>query len=137
MQSDMSETQRQQPTHTSPAFRTSQKITRNNQEGNRGHPLDFLCQAGGNYQSLINNVLREYVEKDQDDLELRLRNIIREELKKASRLKKPFTCSRHFTVIHSQFNRKTSSRIAPASSQTPANQLSQGIPYKGHVGVKS
>ena len=40
--------------------------------------------GGGNYQSLLNNALREYVEKDQDDLELRLRKIIREELKKAS-----------------------------------------------------
>ena len=40
--------------------------------------------GGGNYQTLINNALREYVENDQDKLELRLRKIIREELKKAS-----------------------------------------------------
>ena len=40
--------------------------------------------GGGNYQTSINNALREYVENDQDKLELRLRKIIREELKKAS-----------------------------------------------------
>jgi uncharacterized protein (DUF4415 family) len=40
--------------------------------------------GGGNYQTLINNALREYVKNDQDELELRLRKIIREELKKAS-----------------------------------------------------
>jgi uncharacterized protein (DUF4415 family) len=40
--------------------------------------------GGGNYQTLINNALREFVENDQEDLELRLRRIIREELKQAS-----------------------------------------------------
>jgi len=40
--------------------------------------------GGGNYQTLINNALREHVESDKDDLEKRLRKIIREELKKAS-----------------------------------------------------
>ncbi len=40
--------------------------------------------GGGNYQTLINNALREHVENDQDDLELRLRRIIREELRQAS-----------------------------------------------------
>lgn len=40
--------------------------------------------GGGNYQTLINNALRAYVEDDQEKLELRLRKIIREELKKAS-----------------------------------------------------
>jgi len=40
--------------------------------------------GGGNYQTLINNALREYVESDKEDLEKRLRKIIREELKKAS-----------------------------------------------------
>ena len=40
--------------------------------------------GGGNYQTLINNALREYVEGDKEDLEKRLRKIIREELKKAS-----------------------------------------------------
>lgn len=40
--------------------------------------------GGGNYQTLINNALREYVEAGRNDLEKRLRKIIREELKKAS-----------------------------------------------------
>ena len=40
--------------------------------------------GGGNYQTSINNALREYVDNDQEKLELRLRKIIREELKKAS-----------------------------------------------------
>ena len=40
--------------------------------------------GGGNYQTLINNALREHVENDKEDLENRLRKIIREELKKAS-----------------------------------------------------
>jgi len=40
--------------------------------------------GGGNYQTLINNALREHVETDKEDLEKRLRKIIREELKKAS-----------------------------------------------------
>lgn len=37
--------------------------------------------GGGNYQSLINTALREYVEADEKALEKRLRKIIREELK--------------------------------------------------------
>ncbi len=40
--------------------------------------------GGGNYQTLINNALREYVESGKTNLEKRLRKIIREELKKAS-----------------------------------------------------
>ena len=40
--------------------------------------------GGGNYQTLINKALREHVESDKEDLEKRLRKIIREELKKAS-----------------------------------------------------
>lgn len=41
--------------------------------------------GGGNYQSLINDALREYIRSDDDKLlEERLRRIIREELKKAS-----------------------------------------------------
>lgn len=40
--------------------------------------------GGGNYQTLINNALREHVESNKEDLEKRLRKIIREELKKAS-----------------------------------------------------
>ena len=37
--------------------------------------------GGGNYQSLINNALREFVESDEKALEKKLRKIIREELK--------------------------------------------------------
>ncbi len=39
--------------------------------------------GGGNYQTLINNTLREHIESDDKALEKRLRKIIREELKKA------------------------------------------------------
>jgi uncharacterized protein (DUF4415 family) len=42
-----------------------------------------IDSGGGNYQSLINNALREYVDADEKDLERKLRKIIREELKKA------------------------------------------------------
>lgn len=40
--------------------------------------------GGGNYQTLINNALRASVQSGKDDLDKRLRKIIREELKKAS-----------------------------------------------------
>ena len=40
--------------------------------------------GGGNYQTLINNALRQYLEADDKALESKLRKIIREELKKAS-----------------------------------------------------
>ena len=40
--------------------------------------------GGGNYQTLINNALRQFIEADDIALEKRLRKIIREELKKAS-----------------------------------------------------
>ena len=43
-----------------------------------------ISAGGGNYQTLINNALREYIESDEKALERRLRKIIREELKKAS-----------------------------------------------------
>ena len=39
--------------------------------------------GGGNYQTLINDALREYLNKDDEQLEKRLRKIIREELRKA------------------------------------------------------
>ena len=39
--------------------------------------------GGGNYQTLINNALRQYIEADTNQLEKSLRKIIREELKKA------------------------------------------------------
>ena len=40
--------------------------------------------GGGNYQTLINNALREHIEADVGLLEKKLRKIIREELKNAS-----------------------------------------------------
>jgi len=43
-----------------------------------------LVAGGGNYQSLINEVLRKHMRSGDQDLEKRLRKIIREELKKAS-----------------------------------------------------
>jgi len=41
-------------------------------------------KGGGNYQSLINAALREHMSANQEALELKLRRIIREELKRAS-----------------------------------------------------
>ncbi|HKR64315.1 MAG TPA: BrnA antitoxin family protein [Thermoanaerobaculia bacterium] len=38
--------------------------------------------GGGNYQSLINKALREYIEHRTEPLEKTLRRVIREELKK-------------------------------------------------------
>ena len=40
--------------------------------------------GGGNYQTLINEVLREQIRGSEPSLEKRLRRIIREELKQAS-----------------------------------------------------
>ena len=40
--------------------------------------------GGGNYQTLINETLREHIQGGGEALEKRLRRIIREELKKAS-----------------------------------------------------
>ena len=41
-------------------------------------------RGGGNYQSLINDALREHMSANREALELKLRRIIREELKRAS-----------------------------------------------------
>jgi uncharacterized protein (DUF4415 family) len=38
--------------------------------------------GGGNYQTLINDALREYINRDDEKFEKRLRKIIREELRK-------------------------------------------------------
>ena len=40
--------------------------------------------GGGNYQTMINNALREYVEHRKEPLEDTLRRILREELKRKS-----------------------------------------------------
>lgn len=39
--------------------------------------------GGGNYQTLINTALREYIQRAQEPLEDTLRRVIREELKSA------------------------------------------------------
>ena len=39
--------------------------------------------GGGNYQTLINQVLREYAQSESEDLEETLRRVVREELQKA------------------------------------------------------
>jgi len=41
--------------------------------------------GGGNYQSLINKALREYILKQQEPLETILRRVVREELENAAR----------------------------------------------------
>jgi len=38
------------------------------------------AQGGGNYQTLINMALREYISSKRESLEATLRNVIREEL---------------------------------------------------------
>ncbi len=38
--------------------------------------------GGGNYQTLINNALREYISKKQEPLEKVIRRVVREELKR-------------------------------------------------------
>ncbi len=40
--------------------------------------------GGGNYQTLINDALRQYIERTQEPLEKTLRRVIREELRHAS-----------------------------------------------------
>lgn len=40
--------------------------------------------GGGNYQTLINNVLREYVRDQREPLEETLRRVLREELRNAA-----------------------------------------------------
>jgi uncharacterized protein (DUF4415 family) len=48
----------------------------------------FRAQAhaagGGNYQTLINNSLREYIKRHEEPLEEILRRVVREELQKAA-----------------------------------------------------
>lgn len=39
--------------------------------------------GGGNYQTLINKTLRDYIERDHEPLEETLRRVVREELKQA------------------------------------------------------
>ena len=39
--------------------------------------------GGGNYQTLINSVLRDHIEARDEGLEMKLRKILREELKRA------------------------------------------------------
>jgi len=51
--------------------------------------LDWFRQTvhqagGGNYQTMLNAALREYVRRQQEPLEVTLRRVIREELKNAA-----------------------------------------------------
>ena len=39
--------------------------------------------GGGNYQTLMNNVLRDYIDGEEKGLDRKIRKIVREELKKA------------------------------------------------------
>jgi len=40
--------------------------------------------GGGNYQTLINDTLRQYIRKAEEPLEVTLRRVIREEIRRAS-----------------------------------------------------
>jgi uncharacterized protein (DUF4415 family) len=40
--------------------------------------------GGGNYQTLINDTLRQYIAKAEEPLEVTLRRVIREEIRRAS-----------------------------------------------------
>jgi len=44
--------------------------------------------GGGNYQTLINQALREYVEHQTEPLEVVLRRVVREELEQAAAIRK-------------------------------------------------
>ena len=44
--------------------------------------LQVQVAGGGNYQTMINQALREYIERDADDLEERIRRVVREELER-------------------------------------------------------
>lgn len=41
--------------------------------------------GGGNYQTLINQALRDYIQKQQEPLEVILRRVVREELQSVTR----------------------------------------------------
>jgi uncharacterized protein (DUF4415 family) len=41
-------------------------------------------QGGGNYQTMLNDALRSYIENEERPLEEILRKVVREEIKKAS-----------------------------------------------------
>ncbi len=45
---------------------------------------DQVEKAGGNYQSLINDALREHIGRSREPLEATLRRVIREEIRRAS-----------------------------------------------------
>jgi len=42
------------------------------------------AQGGGNYQTMLNDALRTFIERQDQSLEKVLRRVVREELKKAS-----------------------------------------------------
>ena len=42
-------------------------------------------QGGGNYQTLINNALRQHIQQEREPLEETLRRVLREELKQVER----------------------------------------------------
>jgi hypothetical protein len=42
------------------------------------------AQGGGNYQSMLNDALRAYMEHHEESLEKLVRKLVREEIKKAS-----------------------------------------------------
>jgi uncharacterized protein (DUF4415 family) len=45
---------------------------------------DQVELAGGNYQTVINEVLRQHIQRAQEPLERTLRRVIREEIRRAS-----------------------------------------------------
>ena len=42
-------------------------------------------QGGGNYQTLMNNALRQHIQQEQEPLEEKLRRVLREELKQVEK----------------------------------------------------
>lgn len=69
-----------------PADPTKERITIRLDKDIVEHFRQVVVEAGGgNYQSLINSALREYVESDEKALEKRLRKVVREELRKELR----------------------------------------------------
>jgi uncharacterized protein (DUF4415 family) len=45
----------------------------------------FESAGGGNYQTLINNALREHITRQQEPIEVILRRVVREELQNAAK----------------------------------------------------
>ena len=68
-----------------PPDRNKTRITIRLDADNIAHLKNVVNEAGGgNYQTLINKVLRDHIESGGEELEATLRKVVREELRRAS-----------------------------------------------------